>query len=197
MVSATFSATVRTLKEVSRTATEALKERSYGQKQFKVYRQPRTEETLFIYGTTLYHKDSMMTSTFALVRRSVLFLAVIVALTSAVSTGWASAALGRDQVPSATATGAGQIVLLHKRVVHVDIKNLAFGPRTVTVSTGTKVVWTNQDSFQHTATSDKRTWDSGPINAGARFARVFMKPGTYTYHCTIHPFMHGTIKVKK
>ncbi|MBV9282439.1 MAG: plastocyanin, partial [Chloroflexi bacterium] len=62
---------------------------------------------------------------------------------------------------------------------------------------GTRIIWTNDDGFQHTTTSDTGLWNSGPMNSGARFARVFNKAGTFAYHCTIHPFMHGTIRVTK
>lgn len=89
------------------------------------------------------------------------------------------------------------VVLKHRRTVHVNIQNLAFGPARIVVSPGTKIIWSNQDGFQHTVTSDKGLWDSGPINSGAHFGRVFKKVGTFTYHCTIHPFMHGTITVSK
>jgi plastocyanin len=79
----------------------------------------------------------------------------------------------------------------------VNIHNLAFGPAHVVVSPGTTIIWTNQDGFQHTTTSDKGVWDSGPMDPGATFKRAFKKAGIFTYHCTIHPFMLGTITVAK
>ena len=89
------------------------------------------------------------------------------------------------------------VVLKHRRTVHVNIQNLAFGPARLVVSPGTQIIWTNQDGFQHTTTSDRGLWDSGPINSGAHFEHLFKMVGTFTYHCTVHPFMHGTVIVKR
>jgi plastocyanin len=123
--------------------------------------------------------------------------ALVLAVAGPPSATQASVAPNRARAAGASPIDATKVVLLHKRVVHVDIQNLAFGPHTVVVSPGTKVVWTNQDGFQHTTTSDTGKWDSGPINSHGQFTQVFKKAGTYKYHCTIHPFMHGTIRVKK
>lgn len=112
--------------------------------------------------------------------------------TSAHTSAVAGIQMARD-----SALSPGTVVLKHRRTVHVNIQNLAFGPARIVVSPGTKIVWTNQDGFQHTTTSDRGLWDSGPINSGAHFGRLFKKVGTFTYHCTIHPFMHGTITVSK
>jgi plastocyanin len=101
------------------------------------------------------------------------------------------------QMVSDSAQSSRTVILKHRGTVHVTIQNLAFGPAHLVVSPGTKVIWTNRDGFQHTTTSDRGLWDSGPINSGASFARLFKKVGTFTYHCTIHPFMHGTITVSK
>lgn len=94
-------------------------------------------------------------------------------------------------------SSARAVILTHRRTVHVAIHNLAFGPKRIVVSPGTTIVWTNQDGFQHTSTSDHGLWDSGPINPNASFTHVFKTAGTFTYHCTIHPFMLGTITVAK
>jgi plastocyanin len=101
-----------------------------------------------------------------------------------------------DRRPTRAPLNSSKTVnLKHRHTVHVNIHNLAFGPARIVVSPGTTIVWTNQDGFQHTTTSDKGLWDSGPIDPTASFKRVFKKTGTFTYHCTIHPFMLGTITV--
>lgn len=89
------------------------------------------------------------------------------------------------------------VVLKHRRTVEVNIHNLAFEPAKIVVSPGTKIIWSNQDSFQHTTTSDRGVWDSSPLDPGAHYARIFKKSGMFTYHCTIHPFMLGTITVAR
>ncbi len=82
----------------------------------------------------------------------------------------------------------------------VTISNFAFGPSTMTVSVGTTVTWMNADTAPHTSTADATSafqWDTGTINPGAASGPVqFTQAGTFTYHCNIHPFMHGTIVVQ-
>jgi YVTN family beta-propeller protein len=77
----------------------------------------------------------------------------------------------------------------------VSIAQFAFQPATLTVASGQSVTWTNADPVQHTTTSDSPGWDSGPLSPGATFTMTFTTPGTYAYHCSIHPFIHGTVIV--
>jgi plastocyanin len=78
----------------------------------------------------------------------------------------------------------------------VIIKNFAFTPASMTVKAGTVVTWTNDDNASHTVTSDSGTTLNSPaINVGGTFSFTFTTPGTYAYHCSIHPSMHGTIVV--
>jgi YVTN family beta-propeller protein len=80
-------------------------------------------------------------------------------------------------------------------VTAATIAQFAFNPATVTVASGQSVTWTNTDPVQHTTTSDSPAWDSGPLPPGATFNMTFTTPGTFAYHCNIHPFMHGTVIV--
>jgi plastocyanin len=48
----------------------------------------------------------------------------------------------------------------------------------------------------HSVTADDGTWDSGLIEPGAIWRHTFDMPGTYTFHCTPHPFMKGMVTVK-
>lgn len=77
----------------------------------------------------------------------------------------------------------------------VRIVNLAFQQGDVRVKAGSRVRWTNQDQLQHSVTSDDGAFDSGLIESGQGFERVFDRPGVYPYHCTPHPFMHGRVEV--
>jgi plastocyanin len=77
----------------------------------------------------------------------------------------------------------------------VKIVNFAFNPSTVNISAGDVVVWTNTAGISHTSTSDKAKWDSGIIPAGGTFKKRFKKAGTFTYHCSIHPTMKGSVVV--
>ena len=77
----------------------------------------------------------------------------------------------------------------------VAIQNYAFGPHTITVRAGTTVTWTQQDEDSHTVTADDNSYSSQPMSFGQTYTHTFAAPGTYTYHCSIHPTMHGTVVV--
>jgi len=77
----------------------------------------------------------------------------------------------------------------------VGIKNFAFSPATITVTAGSTVVWTNDDSIQHDITFDGGGIASSVLNHNDTFSHTFPTAGTYHYICSIHPFMHGTVIV--
>ncbi|HZW84763.1 MAG TPA: cupredoxin domain-containing protein [Nitrososphaerales archaeon] len=74
-----------------------------------------------------------------------------------------------------------------------------FSPDAITVIIGKNntVFWTNDDVSIHTATSDTaNVFDTGNILAGNSQQFTFTTPGTFTYHCSYHAWMQGTIIVK-
>src|SRR5215211_926165 len=75
----------------------------------------------------------------------------------------------------------------------VRIVNLAFNPAEVTISTGSTVSWTNDDSVPHTVTSTDGVFDSGIFDPGANFTWTFDQPGSFPYACQIHPQMQGMV----
>jgi plastocyanin len=77
----------------------------------------------------------------------------------------------------------------------VHIRDDAFVPASLTVKAGDKVTFVNDDDDAHTATADDAAWDSEGLNQGQKWTHAFMKTGKITYHCTVHPMMHGTIVV--
>jgi plastocyanin len=76
----------------------------------------------------------------------------------------------------------------------VDIRNFAFHPPALTIRKGTTVDFTNSSRVTHTATRGGG-FDTGPIRPGKTIGIRFNQKGTFAYHCSIHPFMHGTIVV--
>jgi plastocyanin len=80
----------------------------------------------------------------------------------------------------------------------VTISNFAFSPAILSVTSGTKVTWTNSDEDAHTVTSADTgaTFKSAALDTDDKFSFTFDKPGTYKYFCSIHPHMTGTIVVK-
>jgi plastocyanin len=78
----------------------------------------------------------------------------------------------------------------------VRIANLAFDGKVIRVRAGATVRWLNQDQLQHSVTADNGGFDSGLIDPGHAYERVFDRPGDYAYHCTPHPFMTGRVIVE-
>lgn len=72
----------------------------------------------------------------------------------------------------------------------------AFNPTAITISSNTIVKWTNLDSFGHTVTSDTAGIFDSALNPGTPVCLRFLVAGTYSYHCTIHPGMTGTVTVQ-
>jgi plastocyanin len=80
--------------------------------------------------------------------------------------------------------------------VAIEIKNFAFNPSTITIPKGTTVIWTQNDSVPHTVTTSVgKGFDSGTLNPGDTFSWTFNDVGTFSYGCSIHPNMMGTIIV--
>ncbi|WP_413254540.1 cupredoxin domain-containing protein [Streptomyces europaeiscabiei] len=77
------------------------------------------------------------------------------------------------------------------------IENFTFSPTNLQVHPGTKVTVVNKHSAAHTvtATGDK-VFDTGNIRGGESVAFTAPStPGSYSYLCTIHPNMKGTLTV--
>jgi plastocyanin len=78
----------------------------------------------------------------------------------------------------------------------VSIANFNYSPDIITVKKGTMVTWTNNDSSAHTVSADKdNTFESGTLDKGKTFSFKFNEAGTFAYHCTFHPSMHGKVVV--
>ncbi len=80
----------------------------------------------------------------------------------------------------------------------VEMRNLAFTPKKITVKKGTKVTWTNRDSAKHDVVADEATAAFPPselFGENQSHSVTFDTVGTYNYHCTPHPFMKATIEV--
>jgi len=79
----------------------------------------------------------------------------------------------------------------------VTIQNYAFGPANITVKKGTTVTWTNQDSVEHDVVTDNGA--AGPkselLAKGKSYSYTFDTVGTFSYHCTPHPYMKATVTV--
>jgi plastocyanin len=78
----------------------------------------------------------------------------------------------------------------------IKIDNFTFTPAALTVAVGTEVTWTNRDDIPHTVVTDDKAVKSKVLDTDEKFTYTFTKPGTYSYFCSLHPKMKGTIVVQ-
>lgn len=80
--------------------------------------------------------------------------------------------------------------------VTIDIRNYKFTPAEVTIHPGDKVTWINHDDAPHTIAEKDKAFRSAALDTGDKFTHAFDKTGNYTYFCTLHTQMTGTVIVK-
>jgi plastocyanin len=107
---------------------------------------------------------------------------------------------------SAAASGAGAGPALSILQGASTQGNPAYAPDTLTVKKGDSIQVTNKDSVPHTVTNGKdasdptsgKLFDTSIISAGstAQVSTAKLSSGDYPFHCTIHPYMTGLLKVQ-
>ena len=109
----------------------------------------------------------------------------------------------RRQIRAGVAGSLLAVLLVGERAVPAEpvthtvvIENMRFNPDNLTVERGERVVWVNKDLFPHTVTADGKAFDSGDLQAGSSWAFLATTSGDYTYTCTYHPGMQGTLIVQ-
>ncbi len=65
----------------------------------------------------------------------------------------------------------------------------------MTVNVGDTVTWSNSGPTAHSATANDGSFDTGIMNKGGSGSHTFTQAGTFSYICTPHPFMKGTVTV--
>jgi plastocyanin len=121
-------------------------------------------------------------------RRSTIGLSLL-----AVTLALADAACGSSSSSPSAPTASADVTI---NMVG-DRGSQSFSPNPTTMRVGQTVAWKNTDSIAHDATQDAGRFTSTTVNAGATSAPVAMSTaGTFTYHCTIHPGMVGSITVQ-
>jgi len=126
--------------------------------------------------------------------RLVLLSAFVMSVTACGSSSPDPAAPSPSPSPSPVASGSSSTVSIPSGAETLGSR--AFVPSELDVVAGTAVTWTNTDSVAHTSTSDAPGWNSGTIAPGRQFSTVFQTAGTFSYHCSIHPGMVGTVVVR-
>ena len=106
--------------------------------------------------------------------------------------------------PAAGGAGGQTTVVMPAGSMNPDA-GIGYDPDPVTVSAGSSIIWDNQDNALHTATSGNPEtaapdgqFDSGMVGAMTQSQPTTMpsEPGEYTYFCTLHPYLTGTVVVE-
>jgi plastocyanin len=142
----------------------------------------------YLFNITIHYE--IMPAHSRLVFCTACFVLLIVACMAAGCSSYQTPSAPVTPAAPTTSTGGGN---------SIAIKNFAFDPSSLTVKSGTVVTWVNQDGAPHTIVSDSGSpaaFSSDSLSTGASYKFTFTLPGTYTYHCSIHPSMKGTIIVQ-
>jgi len=94
---------------------------------------------------------------------------------------------------AASSTAAASATAAGPKISIADMKFSA----PLTVTPGATVTVVNSDSVEHTVTADSGNAFNAEVgdNGTATFTAP-TQPGTYAYHCTYHPMMHGQLIVQ-
>ncbi|HEU5239347.1 MAG TPA: plastocyanin/azurin family copper-binding protein [Pyrinomonadaceae bacterium] len=102
-----------------------------------------------------------------------------------------------ESAPGAAASPVQPAGSVAPAAAQVTIRLLKYSPAIIQIRTGETVEWTNNDSFPHTVTSEGGgELNSGSIEDGGTWRHTFSQPGTFSYVCTFHDWMKGTVIVK-
>jgi plastocyanin len=103
----------------------------------------------------------------------------------------ADSALAGDSAPADGSGGGAR----KAASASVTIADFFFLPASVTVTVGDTVTWQNTGDAPHNATADDGSFNTPDLNRGQSASHTFTRAGTFSYICTIHPNMKGTVRV--
>ena len=91
--------------------------------------------------------------------------------------------------------GGGTIINTVLQVI-VNVVDFGYMPSVVRIHVGQTVVWQNGGRELHDVTGDD-DWHSGPIEGASAYRHTFGFEGIFTYRCSVHPDMRGTINHRR
>jgi plastocyanin len=118
-------------------------------------------------------------------------LVAVMGLTSACGSSKGSAGGASKSSGSSTSVGSGTTA-----PDTVEVKNFSFTPQNITVNVGTRITWTFEDTAAHNVTADDGSFKSTDLSRGGTYSFTFNTAGKYSYICTIHQYMKGTVTVR-
>jgi plastocyanin len=84
---------------------------------------------------------------------------------------------------------------LDPAVVVVTIEDFSFEPAAIEAETGEVITFMNAGFESHNATLDSGSCAIPTIETAKRDGLLFLVPGRYAFHCTVHTWMTGTIEI--
>jgi plastocyanin len=79
----------------------------------------------------------------------------------------------------------------------VEVVDNQFNPSSIQVAPGTTVTWTwGSNATAHNVTFGDGVASSQLQGTGASYSRTFAAAGTFSYTCTLHGGMNGSVLVK-
>lgn len=105
-----------------------------------------------------------------------------------------------------------KVTIVKDAVLQTNPQNFVPKDARAVLGLSNKVIWTNNDAVPHTVTGDdpqyidkingpfdslqqQETTPSGFLQPGKTFEFTFTHEGTYSYHCSPHPYMQGKVEV--
>jgi plastocyanin len=118
-------------------------------------------------------------------------MAVMLPVTVAVTVGL----VGCSSSNKGTAPTTSAAPITAARSTSISIKNFSFSPVALDIKATETVTITNNDGTDHTFSADAGAFDTGHIAPGTSKTVTINNPGSYSYHCNIHPTMKGVVQV--
>jgi plastocyanin len=129
-------------------------------------------------------------------RRSLALLIAAAAL-ALVAVGCGSDNSSSTSTASSTSSSGGEGSGGGGGGVTVDMKNIQFSPKDITVNAGQTIRWQNLDTVDHDVVADSGAdFKSDQFGKGGTFEYKPTKAGEIDYECTLHPGMTGKITVR-
>jgi plastocyanin len=128
-----------------------------------------------------------------------LFLAAMCLVGAMTTACGGSSSTYESKSGTATATASGSEATnapASASAATMTIANMSFG-EPITVSPGAQITIKNDDSAEHSVTSDTAgKFDVEVDGKEQKTLTAPTEPGEYAFHCKYHPSMHGTLIVK-
>jgi plastocyanin len=77
------------------------------------------------------------------------------------------------------------VAAVHK----VTMKSISYDPKSLEIKSGDSVEWINKSYTEHSATAEAsiENFNTGLVQPNKTSKKIeFSKPGTYSYHCSVH-----------